>query len=273
MDDQTTDNQTTAEGTADNNAASIESIMGGMVTNAPEAQPGDNGDKAEGNSGNQDAGTQAPAWTQQLPKELRDNADFMKQMVKFNTIGDLGRSYSELESKIGKTIIQPGEDASEEDIAAFYSKLGKPDNVEGYGLTEEKHKAFIEAAYKNNLTVKQAQALYADLEATANNAINQAKANLQAQAKATTEALKQEYGNHYNAKIQMLQRGVNEYGGKALGEKLQATGLIADPDVVRMFIKLGEQASEAGTVTKTNNDTGYQSIAEGGHLSFGNDFK
>lgn len=273
MFDLATDNQNTVSGTADNNAASIESIMGSMTNNAPEAQPGDNGETAKGNSGSQDAGTQAPAWTQQLPKELRDNADFMKQIAKFNTIGDLGKSYSELESKLGKSIIQPGEDASEEDIAAFYSKLGKPETADGYGLTEEKHKAFIEAAYKNNLTVKQAQALYADLEATANTAINQAKANLQAQAKATTEALKQEYGNHYEAKIQMLQRGVNEYGGKALGEKLQATGLIADPDVVRMFIKLGEQASEAGTVTKTNNDNGYQSISDGGHLSFGNDFK
>ena len=72
----------------------------------------------------------------------------------------------------------------------------------------------------------------------------------------------------------MLKRGVKNYGGDAIASKLQAAGLLADKDVVKMFIKLGEESSEAGAQGKTQGKAnGYKSIREGGHLSFGKDFE
>ena len=72
----------------------------------------------------------------------------------------------------------------------------------------------------------------------------------------------------------MLKRGVKNYGGEAVGSKLQNAGLLADKDIVKMFIRLGEESSEAGSQTKTQGKAdGYESIQDGGHLSFGKDFK
>lgn len=272
MEDQVTDNQTQAAGAPDNNGAvtnDIENIMGGMSeTSTPETKPVDtNGDKAEGKE--TQTAAELPAWTQQLPKEMRENADVMKQLSKFKTIGDVAKSFSELETKLGKSLIQPADDASDEVKNAFWEKLGKPKSVNDYSINDENAAVFKELAFKNNLTDAQATAIYGALQDVGKAAVEQQQAAFKQQAQATTAALKAEYGNQYNAKIEMLKRGVQKYGGQALGDKLKATGLIADADVVKMFIKLGEQSAEAGSANNTTPPKDkYVSTAEGGKFSW-----
>mgnify|MGYP003301338703 CR=1 FL=1 len=138
MENPTQDNSTMDAGTADNNAAeslmsTIDSVSPGSE---PETKPGNgenvNGDNAEGDNAPKEV--QAPAWTQQLPEEMRNNKDVMAQLTKFAKIGDMAKSYSELESKLGKSLVQPGENASAEEVQAFYEKLieVKP-SMCGYG--------------------------------------------------------------------------------------------------------------------------------------------
>lgn len=274
---ETTGNQATGNGTADNNAGgtnSIENIMGSMADKQPEAKPGNSGDKAEGSGNGQQQGTEAPAWTSQLNDELRNNADVMKQLGKFAKISDLAKSYSELETKLGNTIVKPGKDASAEEIDNFYKQLGKPASADKYSITDEGSQAYKELAYKYNLNDDQAKGIYEAFKEIGKNAMAQQQAKIAATAKATDDALRAEYGNNYEAKIKMLQRGVNTYGGKALGEKLQASGLLFDPDVVKMFIGLGEQAAEAGTAVKTApGEKGYVPTSEGGQFSWIKDLK
>lgn len=270
----TQDNPAPAAGTADNNAGgtgnSLTDIMGSMAQNTapdakPEAKP-DEGKKAEGTEKSQ---AEAPAWTSQLPEELRGNADVMKQLGKFNKIGDLAKSYSELESKIGNSIVRPGKDASPEDVNAFYQKLGKPETADKYTIDDENAGAYKELAYKNNLTDEQAKGMYQALRDLGEKAMAQNKEQLMMKAKATEDALKKEYGNDYQTKLELCRRGVVAYGGPGLGKKLQDTGLLFDEDVVRMFIKLGSQNAEAGSTAKSaKGDKGYQSTADGGSFNF-----
>ena len=99
MDDQTqtTDNQTQQNGSPDNNGADITSIMGGMADNSEPTSKPDEGKKEEGNEKAED-NANFPAWTSQLPEDMRSNADIMKQLVKFSKIGELAKSYSELQT-------------------------------------------------------------------------------------------------------------------------------------------------------------------------------
>lgn len=266
-----TGNQTTPNGTADNNAAgtSLENIMGSMAEKQPNAEPGKTGENAEGSRDGQEKTAELPAWTSQLSDELRNNADVMKQLTKFGKISDLAKGYSELEGKLGKAIVKPGKDASEEELNNFYKQLGKPASADQYSINEEGSQAYKELAYKYNLSDDQATGFWEAFKEIGKNAIAQQQAQMAATAKATDDALRAEYGQNYDAKIKMLQRGVNTYGGPALGKKLQATGLLFDPDVVKMFIGLGEMSAEAGTVAKTAaGEKDYKSIAEGGQFSF-----
>lgn len=264
-----TGNSATTAGTADNNAAgtTIESVMGNMAGEQPEAKPG-NGENAEGSKESQVGNAELPAWTSQLSEELRNNSDVMKQVSKFGKISDLAKSYSELESKLGKSIVKPGKDASDEEREAFYQALGKPKSPDKYSIKDENAKEFLDIAFKNNLSDDQAKALYEDFTGLTANAINEARLRKAANAKATDDALRAEWGNKYEAKITMLQRGVNAYGGKALGEKLKNSGLLFDADIIKMFVKLGEEAADAGTAGKTAGGESYVPTAEGGQFSW-----
>jgi len=268
-----TDNANVANGTAETNAAetegSLTQIMGDMADKGtPETKPADSGEKAEGTTeGSQDKA--APAWTSQLSDEIKTNEAVMKQLSKFDKITDLAKSYSELEGKLGKSIVKPGKDASTEEVEEFYQKLGKPKSMDKYSITGEDTAIIREIAFNNNLTDDQCKAVYEQLQKVGNQAIEQQQAALMAKAAETEKTLKAEYGKDYATKIKMLQRGVDAYGGNALGQKLKNSGLLYDPDIVKMFVQLGEQNAEAGTTGKTaRGGEGYKTTAEGGQFSW-----
>lgn len=252
--------------------AGLETIMTGMAdSTTPDTKPGEStaGDKVEGKGNGQEKAADLPAWTSQLPDELKNNADVMKQLTKFGKIGDLAKSYSELEGKLGKSLIQPGKDASEEELNSFYQKLGKPERAEAYSIKGDEAQAFRELAYKNNLTDAQAVSLYEQFKAMGEKAVQQQQLATAQKAKATEDALKAEYGNAYADKLKLLQRGVQTYGGPTLGAKLKQSGLLYDQDVVKMFILLGEQSQEAGSYNKgTSAPKEYKSTSEGGSFTF-----
>ncbi|MBO7735122.1 MAG: hypothetical protein J6S67_21340 [Methanobrevibacter sp.] len=267
----------TSTQTAGETANDISNIMGGMQGQKPESKPGDNaGDKDEGSKGAADGKSgevQHPAWMNQINSELIKDAEKAGKLSKFEKLSDLASAYLEAEGKLGSSIVKPGENASEEERRAFYKALGVPDAADKYGIEGDDAEMFRQMAFKNNLTDEQAKAIYKSLSEVGQNVMKQQQENYKAQAKATQDALMAEYGNNYPAKIEMLKRGIANYGGEAVGAKLQQAGLLADKDIVKLFILLGEQSAEGGSPARSQKSDGYKSIADGGHLSFGDDFK
>ena len=275
MEDGVTNNQTPA---ANAGADDIGSIMGGMQQPAkPANEPANGGDKGQGNGngsgGNDNGNDQLPAWTSQIGDVLK-NDGAKEKFSKFEKLSDLAKSYLELEAKTGNSIAKPGENASDDEREAFYRALGKPETADKYSVKGDDVAAFREMAFKANLTDEQAQKLFVSMQELGKNTQAQMQANFDQQAKQTQADLAAEYGDKYPEKIEMLKRGIKAYGGDVVGAKLQKAGLLADKDIVKLFINLGEQAAEAGTPTKTSGKPdGYKSITDGGHLSFGDDFK
>ena len=267
----------TSTQTAGETANDIENIMGGMTgSEKPTTKPGKAGDAEKGEN-TPDSGKggeiQHPAWFSQINDQIKSDADKAAKLSKFEKLSDLASAYLEAEGKLGNTLIKPGENSTAEEREAFYKALGKPDAADKYSITGEQAEVFRKMAYENNLTDDQAKAIYAQLKEIGDNVLAQQKAAFAQQAKDTQNALMTEYGKEYPVKIEMLKRGIANYGGKSVGAKLDAAGLLADPDIVKMFILLGEQSSEAGVQGKAQGKAnGYKSIAEGGHLSFGKDF-
>lgn len=275
MENPTQGNSTAGNGAADNNAAETQTSLMDVIDNSkptegvtPAAKPAENGDKANGNN-TPDEKTQLPAWTQQLPEEMRSNAEMMAQLGKFQKIGDMAKSYSELEAKLGKTLTKPGENSSPEEVQAFYEKLGKPSSADGYPMTGEDAKAFRELAFRNNLTADQAENLYGELKQIATNAVQQNRTALENAAAETQKQLQKEYGADYNKKMEMLKRGIMTYGGQELYDQLKNSGLITKPNICKMYILLGEQSAEAGSSTGSSaRPEGYKDTAQGGHFDF-----
>lgn len=268
-----------AGGAADQPAAqtsTVQNIMAGMLGETPSTEPGDGkaGDNGQGDQkGIGDTGL--PAWASQLPEELRTNEDAMKRLGKFPKIGDLAKSYTELESKLGNHVQLPGDTSTPEEVDAFFRKLGKPENVDGYEIPEEDRMEFRKIAYDNNLTAKQAKAVYEAIAKFGRNAIEANAKAMEAEALKTQQALEKTYGSKLQETLEIAKKGIKDFGGPELGNLLSSAGLLNSLPVVELFIKLGKLSEESPALSKGaggGKDT-YRSLAEGGHLSFGNDFK
>ena len=270
-----TQNQNTNPETS--GADDIANLMGSMSKETkPANEPADNGgDKGQGNGGNDNGNkgeSQKPAWLSQIGDITKDEAAAEK-LSKFAKLSDFAKSYLELEAKAGNSIVKPADDASDDEKDAFYKALGKPESADKYSVKGEGSEAFRELAYKNNLTDEQAVAIYKSLEDMGHQLQAQQEANFQQQAKQTQADLVAEYGKDYQVKIEMLKRGLKTYGGESLGAKLTKAGLLADKEVVKLFILLGEQSAEAGSPTNTKGKAdNYKSIEDGGHFSFIDDY-
>lgn len=256
--------------------STVQNVMAGMLGETPQTEPG-NGKAGENADGNQKSTGNAnlPAWASQLPEELRTNEEAMKRLGKFNKIGDLAKSYTELESKLGNTTQLPGESSTPEEVEAFFKKLGKPENADGYEIPEEDKMDFRKIAFENNLTSKQAKAVYEAITKFGQNAIEANVKAMEAEALKTQQALERTYGDKLPETLEIAKKGIKDFGGPELGNLLNSAGLLNSLPVVELFIKLGKLTEESPAMSKGaggGKDT-YKSLAEGGHLSFGNDFK
>lgn len=240
------------------------------IADEPETEPKADKEPDEGTKDNSEPEQpELPKWTAQLPEDMRKDAELLKQLGKFEKLGDLAKSYSELEKKLGTSLTKPAEGASPEEVESFYQKLGKPSTADGYTMKGEEAKEFRELAFNNNLTAEQAESLYKAITAKAQTVMQSQKAKLAEAAANMETALKKEYGNQYGEKVKMLKKAVSQNGGNALGNKLKASGLLFDPVMVKLLISYGEMTSEAGTFSKGNSaGEAYKSIADGGTMKF-----
>lgn len=251
--------------------ATLANVMAGVDgSNEPGAEPTNtSGDKATGSENNAQTENN-PAWISQLGKEVSGNADLMKRLTKFTNISELAKSYAELEGKIGASIVKPGKDATDEEISAFYEKLGRPKDANSYSVNDEKSQFLREIAFANGITDKQFSGLVEGLNKFGEQYAQNVKTQQAQLLKSTDEALHKEYGDKYSEKVALMQQGLRTYGGKEIGTVLTNAGILYHPAIVKLFIALGEQSAEAGTVNRgASGNNSYRTNAEGGIFETG----
>ena len=217
------------------------------------------GDDGDGGDGGDGGGNQPPEWHGQLPDDLKGN----EGLTGFKTIGDLAGNHlemngkvSELEGRLGNAILKPGEDASDEDKAAYNKAIneaqGVPESIDGYKF--ERHEwpeemgeypeavenGFKELCLENNIPPDKAQALYGwyfNNVAEAGNAMQ--TFSKEAQEK-SAEALKEHWGDAFEANCEIAKRGFLQcVDSKEDIEYLEASGLGDNTVLLRMFHNAG----------------------------------
>lgn len=160
------------------------------------------------------------SWTSSLDDDLRENPS----LTKFKDLNSLGKSYVELQKMIGKDkVVIPGDDASDEEKAKFYEKLGRPDDLTAYTAPEsddipddikirpESEEQFRQKAFELGLTNKQFQELYALQQNLNLNQYNQMKEDFEKLSQNTETALRQEWGSAYSKKVDGAQQVINSF--------------------------------------------------------------
>lgn len=205
---------------------------------------GDDGDKAsEGGDGGQTQVTlTADNWKDFIPEELKDRAEWDR----VNSISDVLSNYIQQGQTISKSVRIPDSSSTQEQINAFYQKLGKPVDKAGYTFEYTKAKedyiydkdsfdftVFQELADTANLSLKQYQTVaskYIDIQNE-----NAIKAQEEFNAQASRELrdaetlLREKWGNQYSNNINAISSRIEKSYPKETLEKMAQAGLFRDP--------------------------------------------
>jgi len=184
-------------------------------------------------------------WFSTLPEDIRSDPGFQKFAGK--TPDEVARAYLNAQRLIGK---DPGSlldlKAAEADPLAVLRRLGAPDKPDAYELTapdgvradlaEQTSKDlswFRQAAAEAGLLPKQAQALYEAALRTTQQTVESGIAEMRQHE----TALRMEFGQAYDAKIDAAAHAADELGIK---DALIRAGLGSHPEVIKALARVGE---------------------------------
>lgn len=157
----------------------------------------------------------------------------------------------------------PGEDATDEERAAFRAAIGVPETADGYGDAAEMIKGIEglpdgyeptpwlkELAHSQDLPQSAYEALVKrEAEGVAQYMAETTKA-AEAERKEAAKGLKAKYGDKTAEKMTLGQRALNELGKdvEGFGEFMARNGLDQHPKFIEFAIRLGEQFGESAFV-------------------------
>ncbi len=214
----------------------------GKTATPPSTDPGTNPPPA-----NQDFKS---TWKEYIPEDLKDRAEWNN----IKDPSDLFKNYINAQQTISKSVRLPDEQSTPEDIAAFYTKLGKPSKKEDYTFEYQQKDGdmynkesfdfsmFQDLADKANLTENQYKALataYIDVQNDAYKNYTKTLADQAAEELKTAEGkLKNAWGTQYNNNINLITEKVKKLYPKATLNRMQNAGLFRDADFLSAHLKL-----------------------------------
>lgn len=198
----------------------------------------------------------ASAWKEYIPQELKDRSEWNN----IKDPSDLFKNYINAQQMISKSVRIPDETASPEDIANFYSKLGKPQSKDEYTFEYNPAKenyiydkssfdfsVFQDIADKANLTKEQYQALasaYIDINNENYINYNQTLAKKAAEELKDAESkLKAAWGTQYTSNINAITEKVKALYPEETLKRMQNAGLFRDPEFLQSHLKLTKMMS------------------------------
>ena len=190
------------------------------------------------------------------------------KIKRFGSLEDFTRSYNEAQKLIsGKGLKAPGDDASTEEVDAFYKAIGRPDSVDGYKVTlpedslidEDTLGVYKEAALKAGATTRQFQTMMDEVNASIANQLEADKAQAAERTREAEETLKGEWGSKYKDNIAAIKQTMNNLGiSEATMDYMRETGVLSNVEFIKML----------NTVTKS---LGESNVSRGERLGDVND--
>lgn len=192
-----------------------------------------------------------PDWRPHIPAEFKESPS----LATVKDLPDLIKGYVNAQGLIGqKRIALPPNNATEAQMAEFFTAIGRPDSVEKYSAADVKPAdgvTFDEAGLKEarqlfysiGLTDSQQKKLM-DFYIGGMNKTHGEMATALANGKAATEnALRQEWGHAYDANLGLVRDAIAHYGDADLAKELE-TSLGNNPGLTRMLLKFAKTLSE-----------------------------
>ena len=210
-----------------------------------------------------DDGAFAENWMDNLPEDTFENDETGK-----NKTGDLAdlpnfptlvKNHLNLQGKLGTAIFPLGDDASDEERRAHYTKQGCPEKAEGYVtpmpeklpegmlfsediMTAAKNYAHANGVKKEIFEGLSKVVLDSQIEMF-NKMVEQAKKDSDKVAEEATNKLKGKWGADHDKYVEMARRAYDVHGGKEFVDLMESTGLKDNAIVVETFLEIFKQTN------------------------------
>lgn len=168
----------------------------------------------------------------------------------------LAESYLNLEKlmghdKAGRTVVLPKDDATPEERAAFFAKLGRPDKPEGYEMPKDGDADFAKWAqgtfHELGLTPAQAKGLVEKWGQFHTGVAETQTAAQTARFTEETNALKKEWGAAFDDKCKIVDRACTEFGFTQ-DDLTAMRGYFGPAKAMKLLESIGSRLGEAGYV-------------------------
>lgn len=189
-------------------------------------------------------------WRDCIPEDLRDRTEWSR----VSNVQDVFKNYISAQQTISKSVRIPDATSSAEDIAAFYTKLGKPASAAEYDFEYTKAEnmpfgkesfdftSFQTIADKANLTKDQYQALasaYVDIQ---NDMVSTYQAGIAEQAgielRNAENELRKEWGKDYAANLNNISAKISQMYPEETIKRMEESGLFRDTQFLKSQLQL-----------------------------------
>ena len=220
--------------------------------------PHSGGGDGEGGQAAEAASDPEPDWRDSVA-----DADLRKQLDRYNSIEDLTRHNLALRRRLSRAVTPPGEDADEEELTEFRSRMGVPESPEDYEYDSPgdlpEHLAdmaggeaiteIFELAHGLGLTQTQLSGLLDWRHDQLSGAGARLEAQLGRAREESERTLRREWGGDYERNLNLSRRALREFGGEGLMEfltraRVDGAQLANHPEIVRWAAGAGRALTE-----------------------------
>jgi hypothetical protein len=187
-----------------------------------------------------------------IPEEFKDE----KMWENVPDTETLLKNYAHAQKRMGNAVNIPGEDASAEDKAEFFAKLGRPESAADYEVEfptlpegtvwdEQAQNGFMQAAHEAGLNEAQVKGIlgwYGEYQKDVGLAGDEAIGKV-------TEELTKEWGANFEGNVALAQKAVAKLGGVEFQAVLDETGLGNHPDLIRAMARAGRLMQEHNIIS------------------------
>lgn len=193
-----------------------------------------------------------PAGLEFIPESFRESS----WAKKYTSPDDLWKGIDNMAKLVGqKEIVNvqgiqvPGENATPEEVNAFYSSLGRPESAEKYEFSEDiqlhegldlaaEKKGISEIAFNLGLNQKQTDGLMQVYSKMRNDLFQESQAKVK---ETFDKAIVTAFGPDYKESLALAKRGAKAMG---IATTLDEEGLSANPLVLKLCAELGKTVGE-----------------------------
>lgn len=225
-------------------------------------QPGGNSDNPTGanndggNGADNTGAADAFAW---VPEDYREEFRNDEGLSKYTSQDAFIKAVLDDRKANGEAVKLPGVEATDEEWAQVYNKLGRPETPEGYELSktlpegldfnEDFYNEFLQNIHTAGLSKKQANKLYDWYNTKCAELNKDISAKIEASYKKSVDdavvALKKEWGTDYQKNLDSAVAMANKFLSPATKQYLNASKLGNNPLLIKDFYNLSKQVSGA----------------------------